>query len=64
MHARGAGHRDNQKRMVGSGGGRHPGGGLYVLGEEVGSGRDRQCYENKQLMIGEGRTEKVTENYP
>ena len=64
MQARGARRRDDQKRMVGSGGGRHPGGRLYVLGEEVGSGRDRECYENKQLMIGEGRTEKGTENYP
>ena len=51
MHARGTGRIYDRQRLVGGGGRRSPGRRRYVLGEEVGSGRDRYFYDDKRYII-------------
>ena len=51
MHARGTGRIYDRQRLVGGGGRRSPGRRRSVLGEEVGSGRDRYFYDDKRLLM-------------
>ena len=64
IQARGAGLRDERIMLVGGGNGQSPRGRRFTLEEDVGSGCKDTCYDDKKLLMGDGRKrrKKISRN--